>query len=102
MPEPFEIIYEDETVISGTTKAEFEAAPNAGIQFLIVQYEDGHIEKHKALDTYEYQGATKPGSWTTLENFETLKGRILELSNLMVAPVLTRREERALERARNA
>ena len=58
----FEIVYADESVVAGVTRKDFEDAPAAAILFVIILYSDGHIEKHKGLDLYKYQGASKRGA----------------------------------------
>lgn len=86
----FEIIYCNGSVVKGTTVEEFSKAPDIGIQFLIVQYEDDSVIKHKAQDEYEYQGATKPGTWC--DDYFILKNRLTELSTLLSGnPDTTRR-----------
>jgi len=36
-------------------------------------------------DTYEFDGATKPGEWTDPENYERLKSSLMERSKLLIA-----------------
>lgn len=86
MREAFEIVYADGAVITGSTVTRFRQAPDEGIQFVIVRYADGSTVKHKAQDEYEYHGATKPGSWTESDNYESLKARLPQLSKLMFNP----------------
>jgi hypothetical protein len=96
MQEAFEIIYADGSMVEGTTVADFRAAPNPGIQFVIVRYEDGRIIKHKCLSTYEYQGATKFGDWMDNKDFDKLKQQLSTISKLMFGADagLTRRQIR--------
>ena len=79
----FEIIYADGSVVRGTTAEQYKSAPDADIQFVIVQYEDGSVIKQKALDEYEFEGVRKPGSWTSEENFNLLKKKLAEISTLV-------------------
>ena len=70
----FIITYADWSEVEGTTREEFEAAPD-GIQILRVFFDDGSAERYKGLDKYEYLGAKKIGVWTTRENFFALKAK---------------------------
>ena len=79
----FKIVYADESVIAGVTRRDFETAPTAGILFVIILYSDGHIERHKALDVYEYQGARKLGAWTTDENYQRIKDKLPQLGLML-------------------
>ena len=94
MPELFEIVYADGTVIAGQTVAQFRAAPDDGVQFVIVQQSDGSIIKQKALDVYEYKGAKKPGSYMPTAAFEALKGRLGDISKLLNPTITPLRRER--------
>ena len=94
MRESFEIVYADASVLSGRTVTQFRAAPDDGIQFVIVQYKDGHIVKHKCLSEYEYHGATKPGAWMERDGFDSLKEKLSEISNLLVCREPGRRRQR--------
>lgn len=78
----FEIVYSDGSVVRGSTAADFGAAPDDGIQFVIVS-DDSGIEVHKGEDEYRYGGITKPGSWTDRATYDGLKGRLRELSCLL-------------------
>jgi len=79
----FEAIFDDRTLIAGTTAADFAALPDVGLLFVIVQLDDGSIEVFFALDEYEYLGETKPGSWTTTENFNSIRADLPELSLIL-------------------
>lgn len=82
--EAFEIFYADGEIVSGTTKRQFEKAPEAGIQFVVVRAKDGSLVVHKGQDVYEYRGAKKPGSWTERENYDRIKASLMERSGLLV------------------
>ena len=79
----FEIIYDDSTVVRGTSVKQYRDAPNDGIQFVIIQELDGSIQIHKALHEYEYRKVKKPGSLTSKENYESIKRQLPFLSTLM-------------------
>lgn len=98
MPNRFEIIYDDETVVSGTTATDFANAPATGIQIVIEECDDGTIIKHKALDVYTYQGENKNGSWTDLATFNAIKDKVVELSDLMVKPSMKAAQVRRLNK----
>lgn len=80
----FEIVYADGTLVAGSTREDFERAPDDGVQFVIVRDEAGAVRVMKALSKYEYEGVVKPGSWTETENYFALRARLLEISNLLV------------------
>ncbi|MCK5603042.1 hypothetical protein KAR91_14255 [Candidatus Pacearchaeota archaeon] len=79
----FEAIYDDRTVIAGITAGDFAALPETGLLFVIVLNDDGSVEKFKGLDEYTYLGETKPGSWTTPENYAAIKAELGRLSFLL-------------------
>jgi hypothetical protein len=41
---------------------------------------EGSLTIHKGADTYEFDGATKPGKWTDPENYERLMSSLMERS----------------------
>lgn len=79
----FEAIYDDRTVIDGETAADFAALPEVGLLFVVVLNDDGSVQKFKGLDDYTYLGETKPGSWTTTENYEAIKSELGRMSFLL-------------------
>lgn len=79
----FDAVYDDRTVISGSTAADFAAIPDAGLLFVIVMFNDGSVEKYIGADTYEYLGETKSGSLTTDENFRSIHDDLPYLSYLL-------------------
>lgn len=79
----FEAVFDDRTVIAGTTASDFAALPDVGLLFVIVLNDDGSVEQFKGLDEYTYLGETKPGDWTTPENYEAIKADLSRLSFLL-------------------
>lgn len=79
----FEAVFDDRTVIAGTTASDFAALPDTGLLFVVVLSDDGSVEVFKALDEYTYLGETKPGSLTTPENYEAIKADLSRLSFLL-------------------
>ena len=105
MKEAFEIIYADGTVVAGHTAAQYRAASNEGIQFVIVRYKTGVIIKHKCLSEYEYNGVMKQGDWTEDSNFNELKQKLGSISKLMFSEdliILMRWEIRQRERQKRS
>lgn len=100
MPKAFEIIYDDFTVVSGTTAAEFDSAESLGIQIVIVEHDNECVEQLRALDEYEYDGITKLGSWTDDATFQAVKDRVVELSNLLTTAAVKTKCVRNIERNR--
>lgn len=75
----FEAIYDDQTVIAGTTSGDFAALPETGLLFVVILNDDGSVEKYTGLVEYTYLGETKPGDTTTPANYaaiEVVLGRI--------------------------
>ena len=79
----FEIVYADGEIVAGSSQRQWRDAPDDGIQFVIIEYEDGHVVRYKALDEYEYHGVLKPGSLTDTANYEKLKFTSAKKSRLM-------------------
>jgi len=83
MSPAFEIFYADGFVVMGYSRQDYLNAPDDGIQFVVARHEDGSIERMKAQSQYVYQGTSKPGSWTTNENYQRLKDKFPQCSKLM-------------------
>ena len=89
MYKKFDIVYADGSTVSGTTAAQFKAAPrdedytDGGITFVVILYSDGRIIMHKGLSWYEYRGEKKQGSWTNRENYFALRSGLADYSPLL-------------------
>lgn len=94
MRERFEIVYSDSSVIRGNTAKQFTAARQDGVLFVVIQYEDGSIIKHKGEDWYEFRGARIPGSWASDEVYNDIKGRLHLLTELLSCQTSTLRPSR--------
>ena len=93
----FEIFYSDDTIAAGTTAAEFDQAPRDGVQFVVIEYADRSIVKHKGLDLYEFNGATRPGAWTDRENYDRIKASLAARSEILQPRYEPRRRGRRSE-----
>jgi len=79
----FEIFYSDDTIARGETVAEFERAKSVGVQFVVIEYADQSIVKHKGLDLYQFNGATKPGDWTDRQTYDRIKNDLAARSTIL-------------------
>lgn len=100
MPETssaFEIFYADGSIVAGKTATEFAAAPDAGVQFVIVRAADRSVCVQKGADEYVFDGATKPGAWTDRETYERIAASLRGRSKLLVAQDRSPRDRRFAE-----
>ena len=81
-PVKFEIVYDNWQVYRGKTEDEFLSCPHEGIQFVIIEYEDGSATNHEELDVYYYGNASLPGSLTDIHNFNQIRSQLHKLSQI--------------------
>jgi len=79
----FEIFYSDDTIARGTTAEQFRRAPSAGVQFVVIEYANQSIVKHKGLDVYGFNGEYKPGDWTDRQTYDRIKNDLADRSQIL-------------------
>ena len=96
----FEIVYGDGTIQMGFSADDWLAAPagpdfaDDGIIFVIVEHDDGSIERFKGISTYTLEGIDKPGAWAQPEVYERIKASLIVLSELCGNPTPAVRRQR--------
>lgn len=96
----FEIVYGNGTVRKGVTVTDWRDAPagadfaDDGIIFVIVEHDDGSVERFKGISTYTLEGIDKAGAWATPADYERIKASLIVLSELCGNPTREVRRQR--------
>ena len=59
----FEIYYGDGSIVSGTSLANWQQAPNTDVQVVIVSFSDTGYAVVAGMETYGFGGFAKIGTW---------------------------------------
>ena len=81
-PVAFEIYYGDGSIVSGTSIANWQAAPNTDVQVVIVSFADTGYAVVTGMETYGIGGFSKIGTWMDDTEYFDLLDNLGNLSSL--------------------
>ena len=82
-PDKFEIIYTDGSIVSGNSIADWVNAPSTEVQFVIVGFSDGGFASVFSMESYNFKGQVKTGTWMDDDLFFDTRDNLVNLSAIM-------------------